>query len=203
MIKVYGTSRSRAGRTLWALEELGLKYEHAPVNASGESRTPEHLKINPNGHIPAIVDDDGTTVWESMAINLYLAEKYGKNGLWPSTVAQHGACYQWSFWSMTEIEPQLMAVFLNRLILPAEQRNEQAAVKALEQIKAPLKVLDDHLHNREYLLGKEFTIADLNTASVLSLATFVQLDFSPTPTAQKWLQKCVSRPANQKAITMK
>ena len=203
MIKVYGTSRSRAGRALWALEELGLKYEHVPVNASGESRKPEHLKINPNGHIPALVDDDGTIVWESMAINLYLAEKYGKNGLWPSTVAQHGACYQWSTWSMTEIEPNLMAVFLNRLILPAEQRNEQAAVKAIEQIKTPLKVLDDHLHNREYLLGNEFTIADLNTASVLSLATFVQLDFSPTPAAQKWLQKCVSRPANQKAITMK
>ena len=88
MIKVYGTARSRAGRALWALEELGLKYEHVAVNASGESRKPEHLKINPNGHIPAI-DDNGTIVWESMAINLYLAEKYGKGGLWPSTVAGH------------------------------------------------------------------------------------------------------------------
>jgi len=202
MIKVYGTSRSRAARALWALEELGLKYEHAPVNASGESRKPEHLKINPNGHIPAI-DDNGTIVWESMAINLYLAEKYGKGGLWPATVEQHGACYQWSFWGMTEVEPQLMTVFLNRLILPAEQRNEQAAAKAIEQMKTPLKVLDDHLHNGEYLLGKEFTIADLNAASVLSLASFVQLDLSPTPAAQKWLQKCVSRPANQKAISMK
>jgi glutathione S-transferase len=202
MIKVYGTARSRAGRALWALEELGLKYEHVAVNASGESRKPEHLKINPNGHIPAI-DDNGTIVWESMAINLYLAEKYGKGGLWPSTVEQHGACYQWSFWGMTEVEPQLMTVFLNRLILPAEQRNEQAAAKAIEQMKMPLKVLDDHLHNREYLLGKEFTIADLNAASVLSLASFVQLDLSPTPAAQKWLQKCVSRPANQKAISMK
>ena len=202
MIKVYGTSRSRAARALWALEELGLKYEHAPVNASGESRKPEHLKINPNGHIPAI-DDNGTIIWESMAINLYLAEKYGKGGLWPATVEQHGACYQWSFWGMTEVEPQLMTVFLNRLILPAEQRNEQAAAKAIEQMKTPLKVLDDHLHNGEYLLGKEFTIADLNAASVLSLASFVQLDLSPTPAAQKWLQKCVSRPANQKAISMK
>lgn len=202
MIKVYGTSRSRAGRTLWALEELGLKYEHVPVNAAGESRKPEHLKVNPNGHIPAI-DDGGTIVWESMAINLYLAEKYGKGGLWPATVEQHGACYQWSFWSMTEIEPLLMTVFLNRIILPAEQRNEKAAAKAVEDIKTPIKVIDDHLHNREYLLGKEFTIADLNAASVLSLATFVKLDLSPTPAAQKWLQKCMSRPANQKSSSMK
>jgi glutathione S-transferase len=202
MIKVYGTSMSRAARALWALEELGLKYEHAPINARGESRQPEYLKINPNGHVP-IIDDEGTIVWESMAINLYLAEKYGKGGLWPSTVEQHGACYQWSFWGMTEIEPSLMTVFLNRLILPAEQRNEQAAAKAVEDIKAPLKVLDAHLHNREYLLGKEFTIADLNAASVLGLANFVQLDLSPTPATQKWLQKCLSRPANQKASSMK
>ncbi len=202
MIKLHGTSKSRAGRSLWALEELGLKYEHVPVGFSGETRKPEYLRINPNGHIPAI-DDGGTIVWESMAINLHLAEKYGKSPLWPSTVEQHGACYQWSFWGMTEIEPLLMTIFLNRIMYPPEQRNEQAAAKAALEIKKPLKVLDDHLHDREYLLGKEFTIADLNVASVLSLAAFVKLDLSATPTAQKWLQTCVGRPANQKAVAMK
>src|SRR5271168_2205472 len=202
MIKMYGTSRSRAGRSLWALEELGLKYEHLPVSFAGETRKPEYLKINPNGHIPAI-DDDGTIVWESMAVNLYLAEKYGKGGLWPSTVEQHGACYQWSFFAMTEMEPPLMTVFMNRIMLPAEQRNEPAAAKAVEEIKVPFKVLEGHLHGRDYLLGKEFTIADLNVASVLSLAGFLQLDNSATPTAEKWLQKCLARPANQKAVAMK
>ena len=77
MIKLYGTVMSRAGRAAWALEELGLKYEHVPISFQGDTRKPEYLKINPNGHIPAI-DDDGLIVWESMAINLYLAEKYGK-----------------------------------------------------------------------------------------------------------------------------
>jgi glutathione S-transferase len=201
MIKVYGTSMSRSARSLWALEELGLKYEHVPV-AVPDSRKPEHLKINPNGHIPAI-DDDGTIVWESMAINLYLAEKYGKNKLWPATVEQHGACYQWSFWAMTEIEPPMMTILINRVFSPPEQRNEQAAAKAVEDLKNPVKVLDDYLHNREYLLGKEFTIADLNAASVLSLGMFAKLDLSATPAAQKWLQKCASRPANQKAASMK
>lgn len=202
MIKMHGTSMSRAGRSLWALEELGLKYEHVPVGFSGEMQKPEYLKINPNGRVPAI-DDGGTIVWESMAINLYLAEKYGKSPLWPSTVEQHGACYQWSFWAMTEIEPLLMTIYLNRIMYLPEQRDEPAAAKAVDEIKKPLKVLDDHLHDREYLLGKEFTIADLNVASVLSLATLVKLDLSAAPTAQKWLQKCVGRPANQKAVSMK
>jgi len=202
MIKMYGTARSRSGRTLWALEELGLKYEHLPISFTGETKKPEYLKINPNGHIPAI-DDGGTIVWESMAINLYLAEKYGKGSLWPSTVEQHGACYQWSFFGMTEIEPLVMTVFMNRMLLPQEQRNESAAVTAAEGLKKPFKVLDNQLHDREYLLGKEFTIADLNVASVSSLATFVGLDFSATPATQKWLQTCIARPANQKAIAMK
>lgn len=86
MIKLYGSAMSRAGRSLWALEEVGVNYERVLVGTAGggESRKPEYLKINPNGHVPAL-DDNGTIIWESMAINLYLAEKYGKSPLWPST----------------------------------------------------------------------------------------------------------------------
>ncbi len=199
MVKLYGSSMSRAGRSLWALEEAGVKFEHVLVP---ETRKPEYLKINPNGHVPAF-DDNGTILWESMAINLYVAEKYGKAPLWPSTVEGHGACYQWSLWCMTEIETPMIDVFMHRIMLPADQRDEKVAVAALEKLKAPLKVLDDRLQKSDYLLGKEFTIADLNVASVLSIAQYIQLDLSPTPTAQKWLQKCLERPAHQRAGAMK
>src|SRR5579863_1825837 len=113
MIKLYGTSMSRAGRCLWALEEVGAKYERIPVGfADGGTRKPDYMKINPNGHVPSL-DDNGTIIWESMAINLYLAEKYGKNGLWPAKVEDHARAYQWSFWAMTEVEPHLIAVMMN------------------------------------------------------------------------------------------
>ena len=199
MVKLYGSSMSRAGRSLWALEEAGVKFEHVLVP---ETRKPEYLKINPNGHVPAL-DDNGTILWESMAINLYVAEKYGKAPLWPSTVEGHGACYQWSLWCMTEVETPMIDAVMHRVMLPADQRDEKVAVAALEKLKAPLKVLDDHLQKSDYLLGKEFTIADLNVASVLSIAQYIQLDLSPTPTAQKWLQKCLERPAHQRAGAMK
>ncbi len=199
MIKLYGSSMSRAGRSLWALEETGVKFEQVIV---GETRTPEYLKINPNGHVPAL-DDNGTIIWESMAINLYLAEKYGKAPLWPSTVEGHGACYQWSLWAMTEIETPMINIFLHRLMLPAEQRDEKVALAGIETLKAPFKVIDDQLRKSEYLLGKEFTIADLNVASVMSITQYLQLDLSAIPTAQKWLQKCVERPANQRVRAMK
>jgi glutathione S-transferase len=203
MLKIYGTSQSRAGRALWLAEELGLKFEHIPVGlADGGTRKPEHLKLNPNGHIP-VIDDDGTILWESMAINLYLAEKYGKAPFWPSNPGDRARAYQWSFWGMTETEPHLITVFRNRMMLPKEQRSEQAATDALESLKAPLKVLDDHLKGRPHLLGSDYTVADLNVASVLLLAPMIGVDLSGVPAAKVWLEKCLARPAAQKMRSYK
>ena len=196
MLKLYGTSKSRSARSLWAIEELGVKYEHVPVEVP-KAKSPEHLQRNPNGHIP-VLEDDGHLFWESMAINLYLAEKYGKAPFWPATPDGHGDAYKWSFFGMTEIEPHLMALLVNRVFLPADQRDEKAAQKAADALKAPLKVLDDQLKGRDYLLGKDFTIADLNVAAVLSFALLVKLDMSATPATQAWLQKCLGRDANKK-----
>jgi glutathione S-transferase len=76
MIKLYGRSMSRAARLLWAVEELGLKYEHIPTSFTGGRRTPERVKLNPNRRLP-VLHDQGLIIWESLAINLYLAEKGG------------------------------------------------------------------------------------------------------------------------------
>jgi glutathione S-transferase len=196
MLKLYGTSKSRSARSLWALEELGLKYEHVPVEVAN-AKSPEHLRRNPNGHIP-VLEDDGHYLWESMAINLYLAEKYGKAPLWPATVDSHGDCYKWSFFGITELEPHLLTILRNRLFVPADQRDEKAIQSATDSLKAPLKVLDDELKNRPFLLGNDFTIADLNVASILSFAMIAKVDLTSTPAMQAWLQKCLGREANQR-----
>jgi glutathione S-transferase len=104
---------------------------------------------------------------------------------------------------MTELETPMIEIFQHRLMLPADQRDEKIALARIETLKTPFKVLDDHLRKSEYLLGKDFTIADLNVSSVMSIAKYLQLDLSPTPTAQKWLQKCLDRPANQRVSAMK
>jgi glutathione S-transferase len=200
MLKLYGTSKSRSARSLWALEELGVKYEHVPVEVQ-QAKSPENLKRNPNGHIP-VLEEDGHFLCESMAINLYLAEKFGKAPFWPGS-AEHGKVYQWSFWGMTEIEPRLMTVLINRMFLPADQRDEKAAQAALDGLKTPLKVLDDALKGHEYLLGNDFTIADLNVAAVMSFALLAKVDFSATPAASAWLNKCLGREANQRVRAMK
>ena len=129
-MKFYGSSKSRAARCLWALEEVGAKYEHDPM-PNTQAKNPDHLKRNPNGHIP-VLEDEGHYIWESMAINLYLAEKYGKNGLWPADVFGHAAAYQWSIWAMTECEPHLLTMLMHKVLLPADQRDEKAGQKAAD-----------------------------------------------------------------------
>lgn len=196
MIKFYGTSKSRSARSLWALEELGLKYEHLPTEVP-KAKSSEHLKINPNGHIPAL-DDDGVILWESMAINLYLAEKYGKGSLWPASVEDHGRAYQWSFWGITELEGHFLTLLTHKMFLPPDQRDEKKANDAAAALKTPLNILDAALKGRDYLLGSNFTIADLNVAGVLTFGTYVKFDHSATPALQAWLGKCHGRDAYKK-----
>ncbi len=198
-LKIYGVARSRAFRTLWMAGELGIAYEHVKVDFSGGSRRPEYLAVNPNGHVPAI-DDDGFKLWESMAINLYLAKKHGSGagGLYPQTLQDEARCWQWSFWGMTEVERPALTVLLNR-IGPEEGRDAEAAGEAERALAAPLKVLDAAVTGTPYLLGDRFTVADLNVASILAWARQARVDLAAFPKAEAWLKSCHDRPAAQAA----
>jgi len=200
MIMLYGVPRSRTMRPLWMLEELGVPYENKPVSFLGESRSPEFLRLNPNGHIPVLRDDD-VVIWESMAINLYLARKYGK-GLWPRTVEDEGRAFQWSVWAMTELEEPLLTTLLHRGFLPEDQRDPKKADDAAERFKTPLGVLNGALAGKQYLLGDAFTVADLNVAAVLCWAFLAGLDLGKAPQAQAWLGRCTGRPAFERVQRM-
>jgi len=197
-MKIYGVPMSRAFRTLWMANELGLDYENVPIHfADGTAKTPEYLAINPNGKIPAI-DDDGLKLWESMAINLYLAKKYDK-GLWLTSPEAEAQTMQWSVWVMAEVEKPALAVLMNRFFRPEDQRDPIAAAEGEKQLQAPLKVLDQALAKTGYLIGSAFSVADLNVASVLSWAKAGRVDMSAYPHVDKWLTAALQRPAAVKA----
>jgi glutathione S-transferase len=198
-MKLYGITGSRALRSIWCLEEVGADYELVPTHFIGDSKKPDYLAINPNGRIPTLVDGD-LTLYESMAINLYLAHKYGGD-LWPSSESDQALATQWSFWGITEIEPHLMAILIHRIMLPEDERDPAVADAGERDIARPLQVLEAHLANRDTLLGGDFSIADLNVASVLSMAGMVGLDLSGYPKLGAWLGRCTSRPSMAKAQT--
>ncbi len=196
-MKLYGTPVSRALRSIWAAEEVGVDYELVPTHFVGDSKKPEYLQINPNGRIPALVDDD-VVLFESMAINLYLAKKYGGK-LYPSDSADEARAIQWTLWGMTEVEDSLIQIFVNKVMLPEDQRDSALVASATERLQRPLAVLDAHLAKRDYLLGSDFTIADLNLAGTLATGNIAGFDISKFENASRWLAACTERPALARA----
>jgi len=196
-MKLYGISGSRALRSIWAAEEVGADYELVKTHFMGDSKKPDYLALNPNGRVPTLVDGD-LVLFESMAINLYLAEKYGGD-LYPATEKDRALATQWSFWGMTEIEPHVMDILINRIMLPEEQRDTARADAAEKGLARPLAVLEAQLSKQQHLLGDAFSIADLNVASVLSMAAMVRFDLSGYAAVQAWLAKCTSRPSMERA----
>jgi glutathione S-transferase len=194
-LRIYGIARTRAFRALWMAKELGLDYEHVPVEiGAGGARQPDYLAINPNGRLPA-VDDDGFILWESLAINLYLAKKHGR--LYPTTLEDEAKTWQWCLWAANEVERGVNIWSLHAVRLPPEDRNGAVIADALKVLGPPFRVLDAALRDRAYLLGDAFTVADLNVAAVVSRA--IEMDLSATPRLAQWLARCLDRPAARAA----
>jgi len=177
-------------------EELGLDYDHEPTHYQDGAKAEDYLQINPNGRIPCIVDD-GFVVWESMAINLYLAKKH-PGELSPKSLEEEALAVQWSFWVMTEVEkPLLNSLFAATGMMGFEKDPEQAKAY-FSELSGPLKVLDQALAGKDYLLGDRFTVADLNIASVLSWAQMGGFSLSDWPNVDAWMSRCTQRPAVSK-----
>ena len=204
MLKLYGVLHSRAFRCLWMLEELGLDYELVRTDfLTGDHRQPDYLALNPNAHIPTLQDGD-LVLWESLAINLYLAERHGaESGLWPQAVADHGRCYQWSLWAANEIETPLLQTLLHRGhvgSVPPERRRPERADKAEQELQRPLGALEQALAEREHLLGEAFSVADLNVASVMSWGQRSGVQLDAFGNVARWLPQCLARPAVKQAV---
>lgn len=207
-LTIHGIVSSRAARPLWAAAELGLAHEHVPTPyLGGATRTPEFLALNPNGHVPVLVDrrpEGEVTVWESMACTLYLARLHGKgdgSDIAPASAAEDADALRWSFWAVTELEKDALTVLMHRAVMPPAQRKPELADQAERRLVVPLRVLEQHLQRQQrrghsWLAADRFTVADLCVASVLNWATPAAELMARFPLACEWLQRCVSRPAH-------
>ena len=161
-IKVYGSAMSRASRVMWCARELGIPYEHIDV-AWDSLKKPDYLAINPNGKVPAM-SDGNLTMFKSLAINLYLAKKYGTGELYPTNIEDEARVLQWTLWAATEVEPHLLPSVLVKFGIYSDAAGAKAAA---ERAKPALQVLDGQLKSREWIVGSKFGIADLNVSARL------------------------------------
>jgi glutathione S-transferase len=195
-LRIYGIARTRAFRAIWIAKELGLDYEHIPVEiGQAGARQPDYLAINPNGRLPAI-DDDGFILWESLAITLYLAKKHSAGRLYPETLEGEAQAWQWSLWAVQEVDRGVNIWSLHAIRLPPEDRDAGRLAEALGVLERPFKVLDGALAGRPYLLGADFTVADLNVAAVIGRA--IDMDLAATPRLGAWLRRCLERARNNR-----
>ncbi len=194
MITLYGHPYSRAHRVLWMLKELQVEFSHVPTGfQDGGCKTPEYLAINPNGRVPALVDD-GQAFFESLAINLYLVNKFG-GPLRPVDAREAGLATQWSFWVVTEIEKPLLFAAANLSLFAAADRHAEELELARKRLDRPFRVLDAELARRPFLLGERFTVADLNVASVMTLIAIARLSIDKYPAMSAWFCSLMERPA--------
>ena len=210
-LTIHGIAASRAIRPLWAATELGLAFTHVPTPyAGGATRTPEFLALNPNGHIPVVVDarpEGEVVVWESMACALYVARHHGVadgHSITPANPAEDADALRWSFWAVTECEADALTVLMHRMAMPADRRKPELAEAAEKRLAVPLRVLEQHLAVRQargqsHLAAERFTIADLCVASVLNWARPAKALMEAHPLVHDWIVRCMARPAQHAA----
>ena len=214
-LKIYGISASRAARPLWVALELGVPFEHiAMTYKAGATRTPEFLALNPNGHVPVVVDErpeGAVTVWESMACVLYIARVHGRadgQSITPANAREEAEALRWSFWAVTELENDALTVLMHRMAMPTAQRKPELAAQAENRLKVPLAVLESHLQAQHaqgeaYLAANRFTVADVCVASVANWIRPAAALLAQYPAVSSWLHACVERPAQKQARAMK
>jgi glutathione S-transferase len=176
------------------LEEVGEPYQLIEKSTRADDlQSAEYLRLNPNARIPTLVDGE-VVLWESMAINLYLAQKY-EGPMHCAGPEVLGLSAQWSFWAVLEMEAPLLDLLLHRAVLPEFARDASYAERDELLLRKPLGVLNAALAGRAYLAGNSFTIADLNVASILIWGKMARLDMSTHPQATRWLDGCLARSA--------
>jgi glutathione S-transferase len=192
-MKLYEFPPTRSIRARWTLQELGIDFEPIRVSLlAGENRTPEFLKINPAGKLPVLVDGD-TVLTESIAIVLYLAEKYPEKRLIPTDPVKRAELYRWLLFATTELEQPLWRITRNANLYPENRRLPADIENAREDFKPMAAVLEDHMKGREFVVGDSVTVADFVTAYTLDWANEVGL-LEGFPTLNAYMERMYQRP---------
>ncbi|AUX25346.1 glutathione S-transferase [Sorangium cellulosum] len=203
-ITFYYSPQSSAGRIRVSLAELDVPHEIIRVDLrAGDQKKPDFLALNPNGKVPTLVID-GTPMFESVAIQIALGERYGvQKGLWPAPGApERLMALTWLVWGQVSLTGALFHYMANTSeYFPKEMHNEKQAEQALTEVRDLLRILDSRLDGRPYLTGERCTLADLDLASVLGWGLpAAKIDSSEQKNVHGWLGRIMERPAVKAAM---
>jgi glutathione S-transferase len=158
----------------------------------GDNQRPEFLALNPTAKLPVLVDGD-LVLTESVAIVLYLADKYADRGLLPRDLAERGAAYRWLLFATTELEQPLWRIARNTRIYPEERRQPADCAIASEEFQAIAAVLDAHMKQRQFIAGTSVSVADFVTAYTLDWGNEAGL-LQRFPGLVRYVERMYARP---------
>lgn len=195
MIDLYTWATPNGRKISIALEELGIPYAVHSVNIfEGDQTQPEFTAISPNQKIPAIVDNEtGIQLMESGAILLYLADKTGK--LMPRDKSQYWEILEWLMWQMAGLGPMLGQV--HHFVRFNKGKSVYAEERYLKEARRLYGVLNQRLSGRPYMVGDEYSIADISAWPWVSRFEFQTIDLAEFPHVLDWYLRIAQRPAVQ------
>jgi glutathione S-transferase len=203
----YGTLSGNSTRSAFALAEAGVDFTPHPFGSpNGENRQAPYLALNPMGKVPALVDGD-VRLWESNAINWYVAEKYPEARLLPASPAGRASVQRWLMFQAGHVTPACVALFRrtnHRIRAVWKIDSDPAQVETgRRELARFLPVLEQALTGRDWLEG-EFSLADIAYAPHLALIAEgdAGYDFASTPNVRAWLARLWARPAWKRAVEM-
>ncbi|WP_437314733.1 glutathione S-transferase family protein [Sorangium sp. So ce385] len=192
-MKFYEFAPTRSIRVRWTLQELGVDFEAISVDLrGGEHNRPEFRKINPAGKVPVLVDGD-LVVTESVAIVLYLAEKYPQKHLLPTDLRQRTELNRWLLFTVTELEQPLWRIARHRSLYPEALRLPADIDLASREFKAMAMVLEEHMRGRQFVVGDSVTIADFVLAYTLDWGNEAKL-LGDCPGLLSYMERMYARP---------
>jgi glutathione S-transferase len=196
----YYKPMSSATRVHWALEEVGAPYEKVLMKLDGDQKAADYLKLNPNGKVPLLVVD-GHPIFESLAQLLYIAETYGvEKGLFPAPGVERAEAFKWMCWGSVTMYDAITGCIKNGDRYPEDQRNAKARERSIKELVACFAMLDEHLADKEYVLGKNFSLVDCSLAAFVAFAARLGADISALKNVQAWSGRCMQRPALGRAM---
>jgi glutathione S-transferase len=195
-MKLYGFPPTRFMRVEWTLRELDVDFEFVTVDPmKGELSGPEFLAVNPAGKLPALADGD-FILTESVAIVLYLAEKYPDKGLLPSEPRARAEVYRWLLFSATELEQPIWRIARHTVLYTPERRIAAEVANARRDFLEMAAVMEKHMHGRRFLVGDQLTVADIVAAYTLDMATVQENQrlLDDLPRLREYLERMYERP---------
>ena len=198
-MRLYEFGPTRSIRPRWVLQELGVPFEAVTVDLrKGEHRTPAFLHLNPAGQVPVLVDGE-LTLTESVAISLYLAEKYPHKRLLPQDLTRKAEVYRWMLFTATELEQPLWRIARHTDIYPQEKRLPADIALARDEFTVMARIAENHFKEREFVVGGEVSVADFVLAYTLDWANEVDL-LTQCPHLLAYVTRMYARPAAPKRI---